>query len=347
MIAAAKSSTSSKAAKPSFTASVMPWSRTHRPPVPPEPGDVVLELKDVSVTIDDREILDGISLDIRAGELLSVVGPNGAGKSTMLNAITGDVPVTGGAITLFGEPIAAWDATELAMRRSVLMQNVDVTFPFTVDEIVRMGRSPWEGTPQEMDDDMIVDSAMGMTDVAPLAPRVYTSLSGGERGRAAFSRVLAQAAPVMLLDEPTATMDVRHQELLMRLGRDYAEAGCAVVVIVHALDAAAAWSDRVALLERGRLRALGAPEEVFTAQRLSDVYQCPIEVTRLADGGVTITPKRPAIRRHVYGRRAFPLEGRANLPQFDHVDDYVGGHAGGHVNGHAGVDAERRSGGTR
>ncbi|NEG55965.1 heme ABC transporter ATP-binding protein [Bifidobacterium sp. SMA15] len=293
--------------------------RTHRPPVPPRPGDTVLELNGVDVEIDGRRILDGIDLDIRAGELLSIAGPNGAGKSTMLNAITGDVPVTSGSISLFGEPIAAWDATELAMRRSVLMQNVDVTFPFSVDDIVRMGRSPWEGTPDESDDDMIVASAMAMTESTSLAERVYTSLSGGERGRAAFSRVLAQAAPILLLDEPTAAMDVKHQEMLMRLGRDYAEAGCAVVVIVHALDAAAAWSDRVALLERGRIAALGAPEEVFTSARLSAVYQCPIEVLRRDDGSLVIAPERPAVRRHVYGRRAFPLEGRANLPQFDHV----------------------------
>lgn len=296
----------------------MPWNTTHRIPRPPQEGETVLELKDVDVHIDGRPVLSGINLDIRAGELLSIVGPNGAGKSTMLNAITGDVPVAGGAITLFGEPIGAWDATELAMRRSVLMQNVDVTFPFTVGDIVRMGRSPWEGTTQEMDDDMIVSSAMGMTDVAPLEQRVYTSLSGGERGRAAFSRVLAQATPVLLLDEPTAAMDINHQEMLMRLGRDYAQAGCAVVMIVHALDAAAAWSDRVALMEQGRMRAVGEPEEVFTAQRLSDVYRCPIEVTHRDDGSLVILPKRPSITRHVYGRRSFPIAERADLPQFDH-----------------------------
>ncbi|KFI98000.1 heme ABC transporter ATP-binding protein [Bifidobacterium stellenboschense] len=277
--------------------------RTHRPPVPPQPGDIVLELDGVGIEIDCRTILNRIDLDIRAGELLAIAGPNGAGKSTMLGAITGDVPVTSGSISLFGEPIAAWDATELAMRRSVLMQNVDVTFPFTVDDIVRMGRSPWEGTPDELDDDMIVASAMAMTESMSLAERVYTSLSGGERGRAAFSRVLAQAAPILLLDEPTAAMDVKHQEMLMRLGRDYAEAGCAVVVIVHALDAAAAWSDRVALLERGRIAALGTPEEVFTSARLSAVYQCPIEVLRRGDGSLVILPERPAVSRHVYGRR--------------------------------------------
>lgn len=282
----------------------MPWNRDHRVPAAPRPGDCVLELRSVSVDIDGRRILDDVSLDVRAGELLSIAGPNGAGKSTMLNAVTGDVELSGGEIRLFGAPAAIWDDVELAMRRSVLLQSVDVTFPFTVDDIVRMGRSPWEGTAAESDDDMIVSGAMDMTEVTPLADRVYTSLSGGERGRAAFSRVLAQAAPILLLDEPTAAMDIRHQEMLMRLGREYAAAGCAVVVIVHALDAAAAWSDRVALLDHGRIRALGTPEEVFTSAMLSDVYQCPIEVVPRAGGGLIVLPERPAIERHVYGRHS-------------------------------------------
>ncbi|OXN01166.1 heme ABC transporter ATP-binding protein [Bifidobacterium vansinderenii] len=280
----------------------LPWRTDHLAPDMPKPGDCVLELSNVSVSIGERAVLRGVALDVRAGELLALVGPNGAGKSTLLNAITGDVPLTDGEISLFGKPAGVWDSTELAMRRSVLLQSVDVTFPFSVRDIVRMGRAPWEGTAQEMNDDVIVDDAMATTEVTALADRVYASLSGGERGRAAFSRVLAQTAPILLLDEPTAAMDVKHQEMLMRVGREYAAAGCAVVVIVHALDAAAAWADRVALLERGRLRALGTPEEVLTPQLLSDVYQCPIDVLRHPDGGLIIVPGRPVVARNVYGR---------------------------------------------
>lgn len=279
----------------------LPWHAEHRMPAMPHPGDCVLRLEHVDVRIDERAILNDISLDVRAGEVLALVGPNGAGKSTLLNAITGDAPLSAGSISLFGLPLAAWDATELAMRRSVLLQSVDVTFPFDVEQIVRMGRSPWDGTAQETDDDMIVASAMAMTEVKPLADRVYTSLSGGERGRAAFARVLAQAAPVLLLDEPTAAMDIKHQEMLMRIGRQYAAAGCAVVVIVHALDAAAAWSDRVALLDHGRMRAVGAPERVLTSALLSEVYQCPIDVLPHPDGGLIIVPQRPRVERRIYG----------------------------------------------
>jgi iron complex transport system ATP-binding protein len=256
-------------------------------------GHTVLTVDAVGVTIDGREILDDVSLDVVAGEVLALVGPNGAGKSTLLNAITGDVELSAGAVHLGGVPIGTWDPTELAMRRSVLLQRVDVSFPFTVGEVVEMGRSPWAGTPAELDDDLVVRGAMRLSDVSDLADRAYTSLSGGERGRAAFARVLAQAAPLMLLDEPTAAMDIRHQELVLRLARDYAATGSAVVVVVHALDVAAAYADRVALLSRGRLRDVGTPEQVLTAEQLSDVYQYEIEVIRHPrTGGLLVLPVR-------------------------------------------------------
>ena len=289
----------------------LPWDRTHREPVMPRPGDCVLRLRKVGVSIGEHQILHDVDLDVRAGELLALVGPNGAGKSTLMGAITGDVPLSEGRVELFGHSAGSWDPTELAMRRSVLLQSVDVTFPFSVEEIVRMGRSPWEGTAEELDDDLVVESAMAMTEVSDLRDRVYTSLSGGERGRAAFSRVLSQAAPVLLLDEPTAAMDIKHQEMLMRVGREYAASGCAVVVIVHALDAAAAWADRVALLETGRIRAVGTPEEVFTSRLLSEVYQCPIEVLPHPDGGLIILPRRPHVRRNVYGRHGLVVASSA------------------------------------
>lgn len=261
-------------------------------PAPPRPGDVVLELEHVDVAYDGRPVVVDVSLTVRAGEVVSLVGPNGAGKSTLLAAIAGDVPLDGGRITLCSDPIDSWDAAGLAMRRAVLTQDASVTFPFRSGEVVRMGRAPWEGTPAEADDDMIVDAAMRASETLPLADRTFTSMSGGERGRVSFARVLAQAAPVLLLDEPTAAMDVRHQEMVMRVAREYAAAGSAVVVVVHALDVAAAWSDRVAVLADGALRAVGAPAEVMTAPLLSEVYGCPIEVLPHPRGGIIILPVR-------------------------------------------------------
>jgi iron complex transport system ATP-binding protein len=164
------------------------------------------------------------------------------------------------------------------MRRAVLLQQIDIAFPFTVSEVVDMGRAPWQGTPNAKADELITEGAMARTDTERFADRHYPSLSGGERARAALARVLAQTASVMLLDEPTAAMDIKHQEQVLQLVRSYAATGCAVVVIVHNLDLAAAYADRIALLSQGTIVADGAPETVLTAERVSEVYDYPVHI---------------------------------------------------------------------
>ncbi len=271
------------------------WGRKAREPQLPVTGQSILSAEDLWVTLGDTEVLAGISLDLKAGEILALVGPNGAGKSTLLNALTGDIEPSAGRVTLLGDALGEWTPTELAMRRSVLLQQVDVSFPFSVLQVVEMGRSPWRGTPAENDDDIVVSGALGFTETAEFVSRKYTSLSGGERGRAAFARVLSQAATVLLLDEPTAAMDIKHQEMVLTIARSYAETGCAVLIVVHNLDLAAAYADRVALLDRGRLRACGHVQEVLTSELLSDVYDYPIEVLRHPhNGSMLIVPDRSA-----------------------------------------------------
>ncbi|SJM50658.1 heme ABC transporter ATP-binding protein [Gulosibacter sp. 10] len=249
-----------------------------RRPEPVAMGDVVLSVRDVVVAFDDNRVLDGINLDIRAGEVLALVGPNGAGKSTLINTITADVEVLSGEVTLDGYPTHAWTNRELAMRRAVLLQQIDIAFSFTVSEVVDMGRAPWQGTPQAKADELITAGALERTDTQRFAERQYPSLSGGERARAALARVLAQTSSVMLLDEPTAAMDIKHQEHVLELVRSYAATGCAVVVIVHNLDLAAAYADRIALLSDGRIVADGPPAEVLTAERVSEVYDYPVHI---------------------------------------------------------------------
>ena len=270
-----------------------PWTPAATAPQMPTPGEVVMAAQSVSVTIDSHEILRDVSLEVRAGEVLALIGPNGAGKSTLLSAMTGDLPTTTGRVLLDGEPLEHWTHTERAMRRAVLLQKVDISFPFTVREVVEMGRAPWAGTPQEDDSDAIVDSCLRMTQTDTLSERTYTSLSGGERGRAALARVLTQSCPVLLLDEPTAAMDIRHQELVLQLARRYAQSGCAVVIVVHALDVAAAYADRIALLAGGRMNCVGTPEQVLTAERLSEVYEYPVDViTHPVTGAPIVIPVR-------------------------------------------------------
>src|SRR5690606_4013142 len=177
-----------------------------RRPSPAPHGTPLISVRDAVVEFGDRRILDGIDLDIRTGEVLAIVGPNGAGKSTLLNVITGDAELVRGTVSVDGAAWHAWSGRELAMRRAVLLQQVDVSFPFTALEVAEMGRSPWANLPESQHDDRIVAGALARTETQSFTTRKYSSLSGGERARVALSRVLAQTAAAMLLDEPTAAL---------------------------------------------------------------------------------------------------------------------------------------------
>lgn len=193
--------------------------------------------------------------------------------------------------------MADWTAPELAPRRAVLPQSATLSFPFTVEEVVRMGRAPWAGTGRE-DDDAAVAQAMAATEVTGFAARPFSALSGGERARVALARVLAQRAPLLLLDEPTAALDLRHQELVLPVCRERARAGDAVVVVLHDLGLASAYARRVAILCAGRVAADRSPGDVFTGDLLSDVYRQPVEVfPHPRTGAALITPRRGLLTR--------------------------------------------------
>lgn len=251
-----------------------------------------LRIRGLAVRRGRRAVLEGVDLDVRPGEVLALVGPNGAGKSTLLAAVCGDVAAEG-EVLLDGRPAASWRPVELAMRRAFLTQSHTLAFSFPAEEVVRMGRAPWAGTPREDEDDEAVARAMHDADVAAFAGRPFPSLSGGEQARVALARVLAQRTPIILLDEPTAALDIRHQELVFTVARARAAEGVAVVAVVHDLALAAAHADRVAVLESGRLVECGRPGDVLTGPLLSRVYEHPIEVLpHPRDGRPLILPAR-------------------------------------------------------
>lgn len=266
-------------------AAVAPLSR---PPATPDralPGEEVVRAEGVTVRRAGRALLDGVDLTVRAGELLALVGPNGAGKSTLLGVLSGDVSGTAGRgesdageVRLLGRPLAGWTPPELALRRAVLPQEAAVSFPFSVAELVAMGRAPWAGLSAPGEDDAVTDAAMDGTGIAHLAERRFPTLSGGERARVMLARVLAQDTQVLMLDEPTAALDIRHQELVLSIARQIARDGGAVIVVLHDLGLAAAYAHRVAILSEGRVAAQGAPADVFTTSLLSAVYQHEVEV---------------------------------------------------------------------
>ena len=252
----------------------------------------LLSVQSVDVRLAGRQVLNNISLHVEPGEVLALVGPNGAGKSTLLGVLAGDIRPDAGSVLLRGAPIRQSRAKELARQRAMLLQSNQVSFPFSVGHVVSMGRNPWVGTDQAGEDDEVIARAMEQVDVTELRQRRFSELSGGERARVSLARVLAQDTEIVLLDEPTAALDLHHQDRVMRLIRELSSSGRAVVVVVHDLSLAAAFADRVGLLVDGRLLAIGAVSEVMTPELLSDAYDVPIHVMSGPDGTPLIVPKR-------------------------------------------------------
>lgn len=250
--------------------------------------------RDLEITRGGRSVLRGVNLELTPGEVVAVVGPNGAGKSSLLGALSGDLKPASGQVLLHGKDLSSWSASDLARERAVLLQQVTVSFPFTVEEVVAMGRAPWNGFDQQLEDDDAIAKAIKATEVEHLAGRRFLQLSGGERARVALARVLAQRTKFLLLDEPTAALDLRHQELVLRTARNHAHiTGGAVMVVLHDIGLAAAYADRILILENGEMAALGAPRDVLDSELLSRVYQYEVEVfPHPVSGQLVILPIR-------------------------------------------------------
>ena len=237
----------------------------------------VLAAEGVGFRVEGATLVDGVSLEVFGGEILGVVGPNGAGKTSLLRVLAGEVPPSTGRVFLGGVPLASLRPLDLARRRALLPQHTLLQFAFRALDVVLMGRYPHRESSAEEDLET-ARRVMAGTDTSHLAARIYPTLSGGEQTRVSFARVLAQETPLVMLDEPTVSLDLRHQELVMGLLRSLADEGAAVVVVLHDLNLAARYADRVALMSRGRLAALAPTRQVLRADLLSEVYQHPVVV---------------------------------------------------------------------
>ena len=245
-----------------------------------------LVARQICVTRGNTQLLDGVDIEVRSGEFVAVLGPNGAGKSTLLGAIAGDFPVSSGCVTIDDRPIAAFAPRDLARTRAVLPQQIAISFPFTVREVVAMGRNPWlDGHDEEK-----IDAAMRRLDVATLSKRTYQTLSVGEQARVSMARVLAQDTPLLLLDEPTAVLDIGQQERFLAVARSLVDEGRGVIAVLHDLNVAMRFASRVVVLHEGRCVASGEPREVLTPALLSNVYHQKIRVDCTSDGQPVILP---------------------------------------------------------
>jgi iron complex transport system ATP-binding protein len=238
-------------------------------------GTAFLTTQSLNVRLSDRAVLSDVSLSLSSGQLVALVGPNGAGKTTLLRALAGLVP-SSGVINVGGDALSSLSLRERARRFGYLPQGHLVHWPLPARDIVALGRYPHGATdPARLtaQDTEAVLRAMQATDVLEFSERRVTELSGGERSRVALARVLAVEAPVILADEPTSSLDPRHQIDVMKNLRTAADRNVLVIVVTHDLGLAARFSDTVLVLSEGRLVSQGAPAEALSEQVVADVFR--------------------------------------------------------------------------
>jgi iron complex transport system ATP-binding protein len=248
----------------------------------------MLRTQNLQICRGRKIVLTDITLELKPGEVLGVLGPNGAGKSTLLGALCGELRAHQGSVWLDERELSDWTGTSRAQRLAVLPQVSTLDFAFRVEEVVGMGRLPHQSG--RVRDDEIVAAALHAADAGHLSGRSYLALSGGERQRVHLARVLAQLWPgeagqTLLLDEPTSMLDPLHQHTTLQAVREFANRGAAVLVILHDLNLAARYCDRLLLLEGGRPVALDTPEQVLRPEPLKAVFGLEVLVQRHPERG--------------------------------------------------------------
>lgn len=231
------------------------------------------DLRGVGMRYGKAEVLSGVIAHLDTGTFVAIVGPNGAGKSTLLGIMAGLRHGYSGTCAYRGRDLRHWKRRALARCLSFVPQSLTLDFPFTASQVVTMGRTPYgSGLFETAEDHAAVERAMSTTDTLAFRDRDFRSLSGGERQRIVLASALAQEPETLLLDEPTTYLDLKHQVETYRTLRDLARSGLLTVAVTHDLNLALTYSDRVLMLDRGRLVADGSPAEVLTAERIQDIF---------------------------------------------------------------------------
>ncbi len=240
-----------------------------------------------------RAALDGVTMEVPSGSLFAVLGPNGSGKSTLMRALLGSVSFESGDVQVEGRSVSTWSRRELSRSVGAVTQSETVAFPLSVRELVSMGRYPHLGPlgVERADDRLAIEEALRRCEAGNLAEREVGTLSGGEFQRVRIARALAQRPRALILDEPTASLDIHHEMGILQLLRRSVDDGMTVVLITHQLNLAARFADRILLLDRGEVAAIGSVSEVLREEVLEEVYRWKLRVRRDPEAGyLTVTP---------------------------------------------------------
>src|SRR5829696_9808287 len=256
----------------------------------------MLEARDLTIAYDHRTAVAGLTLSVKPGEITAIIGPNGAGKSTLLRALNGQLPRSTGAILLDGQPLERFNRRNISRRIAVVAQEAELRFPVTVLEFVLGGRFAWAtnaGWGWETERDLqVAHAVLRETELSELSGRLMNELSGGERQRALMARALATEAPILLLDEPTANLDLSHQATLLSLVRNRCDQHrAAALVVTHDINLAAQFADKILLMKQGRTVHSGSPAEVLRPEILRDVFEIRVLVdAHPVTGAPRVTP---------------------------------------------------------
>lgn len=249
----------------------------------------MFEAKNITVQYGSRKILDDVSLELKSGEVIALIGANGAGKSTLLKTFCGDIKPNVGQILLENRPLKCFHYHELARRRAVLSQNSELNFPFTAQEVALLGRNPHIRGSESQRDLAIVKEALELVEAKHLSDQIYLTLSGGEKQRVQMARVLSQiwekpkdSARYLFLDEPTSSLDLSHQHLTLQTARKFAENETAVLVVLHDLNLAAQYADKILILNNGRKYAFDTPKNVLTSDIIREIFEIETYITHHA-----------------------------------------------------------------
>lgn len=243
----------------------------------------LLEAKNLKFRYGKKSVLDGVSFNVKKGEFISIIGPNGSGKSTLLKTLNNIYNPWKGKILIDGKNIKNFRQKKIAKIMALVLQDSNIDYEFTVEEIILMGRHPHKGRfeKEDGDDYKIIEESLEMTNTTYLRNRIITEISGGERQRVMIAKALAQKPKIILLDEPTSNLDINHQIEILKLLKDMnKQNGTTIILVIHDINLAIRYSDKVIMLNEGKILDMGKPEEVITRENIEKVYNMKVNIDR-------------------------------------------------------------------